>query len=205
MNKKKWLNIYNSIIRLKFYAYLESERSNVLNEFDSQFQKFVDDFGINPKNEKVRFFGGQFLIGLSYLILVRTSEFIKNELSDTDAEIVLKIDNWKQFKVESFSDLVSRYRIKVNTLIDRKNNGKLIYSDDHQKLKFFITKLRNAVSHFNYENPDNYTIKLKDINPNSDRLEMECLFNYADFLNFCMDFGFIVNNCLGELYDRKQN
>ena len=79
MNKQKWMNIYNSILRLRFYAYLESRKPSVINEFDTHFQEFVDTFGLNSNKDTVKFFGGQMLIGLSYLILVRTNEYIKND------------------------------------------------------------------------------------------------------------------------------
>lgn len=73
MNLPKWMLIFNSFARLQFYAFLETQRPNAITDLDKHFQDFVDLHGYNPnKTDTVRFFGGDMLIGLSYLILVRT-------------------------------------------------------------------------------------------------------------------------------------
>ncbi|MBA7528585.1 hypothetical protein ES705_20773 [subsurface metagenome] len=194
MNLLKWLNIYNSILRLKFYTYLETHNPDVIKEFDSHFQRFINEHGLNTKVEKVKFFGGDILVGLCYLILVRTNEFIKNELNEAEKDIVLQIDNWKIFGVSNFSDITSRYNLTITTLVEKNNRGNFYYTNDREKLEFFIRKLRNAISHHNYDHPSKSHIKLIDQNPN-DR-KMECIFKYSGFINFCMDFGHMVNDCL---------
>jgi len=195
MNKQKWMNIYNSIIRLRFYAYLESNKPTVINEFDKHFQDFMDSFGLNPKKDTVKFFGGQMLIGLSYLILVRTNEYIKNELSESEAEDIIKIENWKRIGIKNYNELISKYNIKIKTLKEKNKKGAPLDYDDNQKLDYFLRKLRNAVSHYSYDT-DNDNITLTDINPNSKDVEMKCSLKYPDFLNFCADYGTIINDAL---------
>ena len=203
MNLQKWINVYNSILRLRFYAYLETYNPSVLKDIDNSFQDFVDRFNQNPNKDEVRFFGGQMLMGLSYLILVRTNEYINSDLTPEEAEIVLKIENWRTLIIESYDDLISHYCIDVKILRERKSNGELHYSNDQEKLQYFIRKLRNAVSHYHYENPTNESIKLTDINPNNNQTEMECLFKYSDFLIFCMDFGTVINDTLFRLNKKE--
>ena len=201
MNLPKWMNIYNSLIRMKFYAFLETSKPEVIVELDNHFQGFVDTQGLNPSNkDKVRFFGGDMLIGLSYLILVRTTEYIKNELDDIERIEVLKISNWNLYNISTFNDLISKYSINVTKLADKKHNGDLYYTNDSEKLEYYIRKLRNSLGHYHYINPDMKSIKLTDINPRNQQIEMECEFKYSDFLNFCMDYGYIVNASLYKLY-----
>ena len=38
---RKWMDVYNSIIRLKFYTYLETTNSELLKNFDTEFSNFV--------------------------------------------------------------------------------------------------------------------------------------------------------------------
>lgn len=195
MKQQKWLNIYNSILRLRFYAFLELKKSFVINEFDTHFQEFVDDFGLNKNKDEAKFFGGQMLIGLSYLILVRTNEYIKNELSEREAIDVLKIDNWKIINISSYEAFVLKYNINVKSLKEKNKKGILLYNNDTQKLNYFVKKIRNSVSHYRYDtNIDNIT--LTDINPNSNDIEMKCSLKYSDFLNFCADYGTIINESL---------
>ncbi|TYB72675.1 hypothetical protein ES676_10905 [Bizionia saleffrena] len=195
MKQQKWMNIYNSILRLRFYAFLELKKSFVINEFDTHFQEFVDDFNLNKNKDKAKFFGGQMLIGLSYLILVRTNEYIKNELSEREAIDVLKIDNWKIIEISSYEAFVFKYNISVKRLKEKNKKGILLYNNDSQKLNYFINKLRNSVSHYRYDT-DIDNIILTDINPNNNDIEMKCSLKYSDFLNFCADYGTIVNDTL---------
>ena len=201
MNLPKWMLIFNSWTRLQFYAFLETQRPEAIADLDNHFQYFVDSYGYNPdKIDKVRFFGGDMLIGLSYLILVRTFEYIDKELDYSEKSNVLEISNWNLFDVFTFNDLVSKYSINVIKLLDKKQNGTTIYSNDSEKLEYFIRKLRNSIGHHHYTNPDMESIKLIDINPYSGNTEMECIFKYSSFLNFCMDYFHIVNTKLYSLH-----
>ncbi len=201
MNLPKWMLIFNSWTRLQFYAFLETQRPEAITNLDKQFQDFVDSYGYNPyKTDTVRFFGGDTLIGLSYLILVRTFEYIDKELNDIEKRDVLEISNWNLINVFTFNDLVSRHSINVIKLLDKKQNGSKLYSNDSEKLEYFIRKLRNSIGHHHYTNPDMDSIKLIDINPNSGNIEMECIFKYSSFLNFCMDYFHIVNTKLYSLH-----
>jgi len=199
MNLQKWKNIFNSVLRLRFYAFLETYKPFVLKDIDNHFQDFVDSFNLNPVKDEVKFFGGQMLMGLSYLTLVRTNEYIKSELTPGEVETVLRIENWNALNINSYDDFISRYGFNVRILRERKSNGVLNYHNDQEKLQYFIKKLRNAVSHYHYDNPTNETIKLTDINPKNNQSEMECILSYSDFLNFCMDFATVINDTLYRL------
>ncbi|HNW51941.1 MAG TPA: hypothetical protein PKH79_12720 [Prolixibacteraceae bacterium] len=201
MNLPKWMFIFNSFVRLQFYAFLETHRPEAIADLDKHFQYFVDTNGYNPqKTDTVRFFGGDMLIGLSYLILVRTFEYVNKDLSNNEKLDVLKIENWNIFKVTTFDNLINRYSITVNLLADQRKN-KLYYSNDAEKLDFFVRKIRNSIGHHRYTYPDMDSIKLIDIN--NGIVEMECVFKYSNFLNFCMDYFHIVNTKLYSIHHQN--
>lgn len=137
MDMNKWLSVYNSIIRLKFYSYLDQNNLRIIKDIDKEYQKFVNTNNLNLDNETVRFFGGHFLLGLSYLILVRTNEFLNKEFTETEKNKVLDIKNWQELGMEDFNKILSRYNIELLTLSETKNNGDYNYTNDSEKLAFF--------------------------------------------------------------------
>ena len=137
MDMNKWLSVYNSIIRLKFYSYLDQNNLRIIKDIDKEYQKFVNTNNLNLDNETVRFFGGHFLLGLSYLILVRTNEFLNKEFTETEKNKVLDIKNWQELGIEDFNKILSRYNIELLTLSETKNNGDYNYTNDSEKLAFF--------------------------------------------------------------------
>lgn len=199
MNTKKWLSVYNSIIRLKFYSYLASNESEIVNEIDKEYQKFVNDFDLNPNDEKVKFFGGHFLMGLSYLILVRTNEYLTKEFTISERCEILSIENWKQLGINDFNKILSNYNIDLITLRET-NNGGYNYTNDSEKLEFFLGNIRHSLSHYNYENSDLRTIRLW--NYYNGIMKMECEIPYSSFLNFSADFGIAVNEGLKKINDK---
>jgi len=196
----KWLEIYNSIIRLKFYSYLKMQNSRIINDIDKEYQQFVNNNNLNPKDEAVEFFGGDFLIGLSYLILVRTNEFLNKESLKAEKYKVLDIENWKKLGIESFDKILSKYNIELITLLDTKNNRDYNYMNDNEKIAFFLTNIRHSLSHYNYNKTDLETIKFW--NNHNNKLKMECKMKYSSFLNFSADFGIAVNIGLGKIYKK---
>jgi hypothetical protein len=203
MDLAKWMKIYNSIIRFKFYTYLEAQKPNIIEDFDKHYQDFVNTHMENTNNDKVLFFGGDMLIGLCYLVLVRTNEFLKNELDSVQIDKILSIENWELIGVRNLKELENKYDIEIKQLAEKTKKGKSYYSNDSEKLLFFIRKLRNSLGHYRYENPTLDSIKLVDENPNNKITEMECIFKYADFLNFCSDFGILVNDGLYKMFHKE--
>jgi hypothetical protein len=201
MDLPKWMNIYNSLLRIKFYAYLEMFKPEVISNLDKHFQEFVDTNGLNPsKTDIVRFFGGDMLIGFTYLTLVRTVEYIEKSIDDFERTEVLKISNWNLFNVSTYNDIISKYSINVIKLPQNRPNGKPFYTNDIEKLEYFIQKIRNSISHHKYANPDMENLIL--IDDYGGYTKMECVFKYSDFINFCMDYCFIVNKSLYELHHK---
>lgn len=186
----KWLKIYNSIIRLKYCGFLIEEPPYV-KELNHNYQKFLDDNNLNPKNEEVKFFGFDFLFGLSYLTLVRISEFIENELNPDFKKEVFELANWKDSRIKSFNDLLELYEINLKTL--KKSGNKTGFNDDKEKLRFFISSLRHSISHFNYSDHEN-SLEFKNKNKRTNELELQCEIDRKEFLNFCIHFSLAVND-----------
>jgi hypothetical protein len=196
---RKWMHIYNSIVRLKFYNYLEINGGAIMDDLDKQFTDFVaSHLGIHEKG--LRFFGGNTLVSFAYLILVRMNEVLKSELSPEDVKQVFSDLDWKIIEVDGFSELQTKYKINMVTLVEVSAKGKKYYTNDMEKLRHFIRKLRNSVSHNNYDHPDEHSIRLFDIEPHSKTMEMDVVMPYADFLNFCADIGIIVHETVRKQY-----
>jgi len=199
MNKKKWMNIYNSLLRLCFHQYINQAKPEVIEEFDSHYQNFIDKHWSNPNKEKVRFFGGDMLLGMAYLTLHRTVEFTKSDLTCSEAEEVLAIKNWNVLNIRTYSDFITYYGIDVVYLAETKSNNSPLYSSESEKLEFFIKKIRNSVGHYNYEIIGIDAIRFFDVLPNNGTKQMECVFNYSQFLRFCIEYVSIVNDVLRKL------
>ena len=192
--QKKWLEIYNSIIRLKFYTYLENNQSELLIKLDSEFAAFVKTH-VGITQDGLRFFGGNTLMGLAYLTLIRMFETLNYELDSDDVDRLFKRTNWKLIGLNSFSDIENKYNLKLNVLATSTAKGKKYYNNDLEKIHFFIRKIRNSVSHYSYDHPNKNSIRLIDKNQQN-IIELDVVMPYADFLNFCADIGIALNDAI---------
>ncbi|KQC13678.1 MAG: hypothetical protein APR63_07875 [Desulfuromonas sp. SDB] len=195
--KNKWLEVYNSIVRLKFYTYLEMTNSQLIKELDREFTLFVNNYvGIQDNN--LRFFGGNTLIGFSYLVLVRMFECLKKHFDKTQIDELFKTSDWQAIGINQFSDFTNKYRITIAYLAETKNNRTRYYNSDTEKLVFFMNKIRNSISHYRYEHPDMLSIRLTDvkIKKKQEKIELDITMPYAGFINFCADIGCIINDTI---------
>ncbi len=190
----RWLEVFNSILRLKFYAYLETKNSHLLEELDNEFTEFARK-SVNAKENNLRFFGGNTLMGFSYLVLVRMFETLKSKFDHKYIDQLFLTSDWGNLGINNFSDLKSKYNMQINTFAEKKSNGKRYYDTDTEKIRFLMNKIRNSVSHYRYDHPDDRTIRLKDINSGG-IVELDMSMSYASFLNFCADVGCLVNDTI---------
>ena len=190
----RWLEVFNSIVRLKFYAYLETRNSHLLEDLDNEFTEFAQKY-VNTKENNLRFFGGNTLMGFSYLVLVRMFETLKSKFELKQIDQLFLTSDWGNLRINNFSDLMSKYGMQINTFAEKKSNGKRYYNTDAEKIVFLMNKIRNSVSHFRYDHPDDRTIRLQDINSGG-IVELDMSMSYASFLNFCADVGCIVNDII---------
>jgi hypothetical protein len=142
--KELWLEVYNSIVRLKFYMYLESCKKDRIVQLDREFTLFAQTH-INPKEKELRFFGGNTLMAFSYLVLVRMFEALKEEFGQNEMEQILNNASWNYIGGDEFSVLKDKYNIEVRVLVDRNAKGKMYYTNEKEELIFFLRKLRNSV------------------------------------------------------------
>ena len=194
MNKKKWLQIFNSILRLQFFMKTVIDNGEVKNFLDSRYQEFIDKNHSNPNYEKVEVMGGDFFIGFSYLIFIRINEYIDKEMSLEVKNKLWNFSYWEHLKVKEFDDFIKRYGIKIIELKEFKNNGRPNYSNENEKLSFLNKKIRNSLSHYKYKFYDNGSLTLFDSHPSNGEIEMKISLNYYQFVNYIQDFGIIVNN-----------
>jgi len=192
--QKKWLEIFNSIIRLKFYTYLENNQSELLSRLDSEFAAFVKTH-VGITQDDLRFFGGNTLMGLAYLTLIRMFETLNSELDSDDVDRLFLSANWEAIGLKSFSDLENRYNLRLNVLATSTAKGKKYYDNDLEKIHFFIRKIRNSVSHYRYDHPNNKSIRLIDKNQQN-TIELDVVMPYANFMNFCADIGIVLNDAI---------
>jgi hypothetical protein len=166
--------------------------SQLIKELDREFTLFVNNYvGIQDKN--LRFFGGNTLIGFSYLVLVRMFEFLKKHFDKTQIYELFKSSDWQAIGISQFSDFIHKYRITNAYLAETKKNGTRYYNSDTEKLAFFMNKIRNSVSHYRYEHPDMSSIRLTDLNMQG-QIELDITMPYSVFINFCADIGCIIND-----------
>ena len=188
----RWLEVFNSILRLKFYAYLEMTDSQLIKDLDCEFTLFAKRH-VNAQEDNLRFFGGNTLMGFSYLVLVRMFETLKSQFDQKQIDKLFMNSDWGNVGIHNFSDLTKKYSIQINTLAETKSNGKKNYNTEAEKIVFLMRKIRNSVSHYKYEHPDIQSIRLQDMNLKG-VVELDVSMPYAAFLNFCADLGCIIND-----------
>jgi hypothetical protein len=183
MEKNKWLHIYSNILRMSYIAYLESYKRNKLQEIDTDFSYFLkNNLETSQDLSQVKFFGGDFLMSFAYQILVRTFEFIEKQKEIESNQFYSELEEY--FKLEEFLNEGS-VKVEIPAKKDLSENG----------VKNFIKKLRNGVSHSRFEHPDYYSIRLYNVKSDG-KINFQIVFQYDAFLNFCKDFGFMVNKNL---------
>ncbi|KQC12029.1 MAG: hypothetical protein APR63_11855 [Desulfuromonas sp. SDB] len=197
----KWREVYNSILRLKFYTYLEITNSKLIKDLDCEFNSFAKKY-VCTQDTNLRFFGGNTLIGFSYLVLVRMFEILNKYFDKAQIDNLFKTSDWKAIGINQFSDLSKKYKINIDVLVETKRNGTKYYDSDTDKLAFLMRKIRNAVSHYRYEHPDMLSIRLTDVNGQG-QVELDLTMPYADFINFCADMGCIINDTLIKNHFKK--
>lgn len=199
--KKKWLPVFNSILRLKFYAYISNPvNREVLYPIDREYQRFISDAGFNPDNEEVKFFGGDFLFGFVYVILVRTHEFLQNELTNENRKRILQISNWPN--LSSFKEIIDFYNIDLKEFKERDVKGRPFYNNEDEKLSFLIANIRHSFSHFKYESIS--SDKLRLFNKYNNNIKMDCIIPKASLVDFSADYGIAVDIGLRSFFSVKR-
>ena len=112
--KNKWLEVYNSIVRLKFYTYLEMKDSQLIKDLDLEFTLFAKKY-VGTQDTNLRFFGGNTLIGFSYLVLVRMFETLNKHFNDTQIDDLFKTSDWQALGINQFSDFTAKYKINIHS------------------------------------------------------------------------------------------
>ena len=183
MEKEKWRHIFNNCLRMEFCAYLESQEKGFLEKFNSKYSTFLKEkYPVSEDMDKAKFFGGDFYISFAYHSLVRVLEFLDKQPEFTTNEFISSLS------IDLFETLRS------NKVVVATPNDKDLLSKGLEK---FIRKIRHALSHSNYNQPNKKAIRIWNIYRRS--IDFEVIFQYDAFLNFCRDFGFEVNE---ELFRR---
>lgn len=194
MDRDKWLQIFNSIIRLQFFMKTQIDNGDVKKYLDDNYQEFLNVHPDIQKKENESIIGGDFFIAFSYLVFVRIIEYIDKETTSDFKNEIWDFRNWHHLDVHNFDELIKRYRIKIDILEKRKKNGSGFFNNDNEKLEDLNYRIRNSLSHFRYGLCDNGNLILEDINPRNNRVEMKLTINYFQFVNYVQDFGIVVHN-----------
>jgi hypothetical protein len=181
----KWVKTYNLILRLMYYQ--EKEEEEIIEQLNNDYADYLANKGLDPKNEEVKFVEADFYLTLAFMQLVRTKEFIENELTKKDSDQVFDFSTWSKINVTSFDDLKAKFDINLKSLITEESKP-----SDKTKLECLFHRLRNSISHFNYIDEGE---ELKFFNKNKKgNYILDCQISRKDFLNLSIDFGKLTND-----------
>ncbi len=190
--RKKWIEVYNSIILLFFF--IDEYKNNI-----DSFQKVNEKFNKYCNQNKIigegfNLLGGDNLLFFGYLVIVRTFEIIAfhigGNIKQRNQFYEWIIEKAKEEGFTSFDDIIRKFNITIKTFA---YGGK----SDEEKLYQLFRHIRHSLSHFSYEtNTSTNEIDLKSVDLKSQNVKLEMIIPMHNMLGLTAYFGRWVNNTL---------